>query len=235
MPKRVKYRKSQRGSRKGLLRAILESDFGEFGLQTLERAWITNTQLEAARVALTRQHETQGQTVDPHFPDKSVTSRPPERGWEGQGGNRNTGSPRSACNILIELDGFRNRLHAESLRLAADKFRCAQSFSRVTMSGPLKRMKMKEITELTWDELLTKRRDLRRKASTFAYNSRAGSWSSQQITLLRRDMPGWNSAVPARETDRKEVEFAEPRSTIPSPARSPSVRTVLQVRLERVQ
>ena len=52
MPKRVKYRKSQRGSRKGTASRNLRIDFGEFGLQTLERAWITNTQIEAARVAL---------------------------------------------------------------------------------------------------------------------------------------------------------------------------------------
>jgi hypothetical protein len=54
MPKRVKYRKTQRGSRKGTASRNLRIDFGEFGLQTLERAWITNTQIEAARVALTR-------------------------------------------------------------------------------------------------------------------------------------------------------------------------------------
>jgi len=60
MPKRVKYRKSQRGSRKGTASRNLRIDFGEFGLQTLERAWITNTQIEAARVALTRNMKRKG-------------------------------------------------------------------------------------------------------------------------------------------------------------------------------
>ena len=67
MPKRVKYRKTQRGSRKGTASRNLRIDFGEFGLQTLERAWITNTQIEAARVALTRNMKAQRQIVDPHF------------------------------------------------------------------------------------------------------------------------------------------------------------------------
>src|SRR2546426_1139953 len=78
MPKRVKYRKTQRGSRKGTASRNLRIDFGEFGLQTLERAWITNTQLEAARVALTRNMKRKGKLWIRIFPDKSVTSRPPE-------------------------------------------------------------------------------------------------------------------------------------------------------------
>src|SRR6202022_3651409 len=78
MPKRVKYRKSQRGSRKGTASRNLRIDFGEFGLQTLERAWITNTQIEAARVALTRNMKRKGKLWIRIFPDKSVTARPPE-------------------------------------------------------------------------------------------------------------------------------------------------------------
>ena len=78
MPKRVKYRKTQRGSRKGLASRNIHLDVGEFGLQTLERAWITNTQIEAARVALTRNMKRKGKLWIRIFPDKSVTARPPE-------------------------------------------------------------------------------------------------------------------------------------------------------------
>ena len=60
MPKRVKYRKTQRGSRAGNASRTLTIDFGEFGLQTLERAWITNIQIEAARVAMTRNMKRKG-------------------------------------------------------------------------------------------------------------------------------------------------------------------------------
>jgi len=111
MPKRVKYRKSQRGSRKGTASRNLRIDFGEFGLQTLERAWITNTQIEAARVALTRNMKRKGKLWIRIFPDKSVTARPPEF-WVA------TVRP---GNILFELDGVPESVARESLRLAADK------------------------------------------------------------------------------------------------------------------
>ena len=106
MPKRVKYRKSQRGSRKGTASRNLRIDFGEFGLQTLERAWITNTQIEAARVALTRNMKRKGKLWIRIFPDKSVTF------WVA------TVRP---GNIFFELDGVPESVARESLRLAADK------------------------------------------------------------------------------------------------------------------
>src|SRR5207247_10534065 len=78
MPKRVKYRKSQRGSRKGTASRNLKIDFGELGLQTLERAWITNTPFEPARVALTRNLQRKGRRCIRIFPDKAAPARPPE-------------------------------------------------------------------------------------------------------------------------------------------------------------
>jgi len=75
MPKRVKYRKSQRGSRKGTASRNLRIDFGEFGLQTLERAWITNTQIEAARVALTRNMKRKGKLWIRIFPDGNANGQ----------------------------------------------------------------------------------------------------------------------------------------------------------------
>ena len=68
MPKRVKYRKTQRGSRKGNASRNITIDFGAYALQTLDRAWITNTQIEAARVALTPQYEAQRQALDSNLP-----------------------------------------------------------------------------------------------------------------------------------------------------------------------
>src|ERR1700739_3040902 len=78
MPKRVKYRKTQRGSRTGNATRNISIAFGEYALQTLDRAWITNTQIEAARVALTRNMKRKGKLWIKIFPDKSVTKRPPE-------------------------------------------------------------------------------------------------------------------------------------------------------------
>ncbi|PYK52435.1 MAG: hypothetical protein DME51_00305 [Verrucomicrobia bacterium] len=128
MPKRVKYRKSQRGSRKGTASRNLKIDFGEFGLQTLERAWITNTQLEAARVALTRNMKRKGKLWIRIFPDKSVTSRPPEtRMGKGKGQPEDWVATVRPGNILFELDGVpestdelltkRRDLRQESLHL----------------------------------------------------------------------------------------------------------------------
>src|SRR6187200_2191370 len=108
MPKRVKYRKTQRGSRKGTASRNLRIDFGEFGLQTLERAWITNTQIEAARVALTRSMKRKGKLWIRIFPDKSVTARPPEtRMGKGKGQPEYWVATVRPGNILFELDGVR--------------------------------------------------------------------------------------------------------------------------------
>ena len=122
MPKRVKYRKTQRGSRKGTASRNLRIDFGEFGLQTLERAWITNIQIEAARVALTRNMKRKGKLWIRIFPDKSVTGRPPEtRMGKGKGQPEFWVATVKPGNILFEIDGVPESTARESLRLAADK------------------------------------------------------------------------------------------------------------------
>ena len=122
MPKRVKYRKTQRGSRAGTATRTISIDFGSFALQTLERAWITNTQIEAARVALTRNMKRKGKLWIRMFPDKSVTSRPPEtRMGKGKGAPEYWVATVRPGNILFELDGVSETVARESLRLAADK------------------------------------------------------------------------------------------------------------------
>ena len=122
LPKRVKYRKSQRGSRKGTASRNLKIDFGSFALQTLERAWITNVQIEAARVALTRNMKRKGKLWIRIFPDKSVTARPPEtRMGKGKGAPEYWVAVVKPGNILFELDGLSETVARESLRLAATK------------------------------------------------------------------------------------------------------------------
>lgn len=122
MPKRVKYRKTQRGSRAGTATRTISIDFGSYALQTLERAWITNTQIEAARVALTRNMKRKGKLWIRIFPDKSVTARPPEtRMGKGKGAPEYWVATVRPGNILFELDGVPESLARESLRLAADK------------------------------------------------------------------------------------------------------------------
>jgi large subunit ribosomal protein L16 len=122
MPKRVKFRKTQRGSRSGTACRIINLDYGVFGLQTLERAWITNTQIEAARVAMTRNMKRKGKLWIRIFPDKSVTARPPEtRMGKGKGQPEYWVATVKPGNILFEVDGIPESLARESFRLAADK------------------------------------------------------------------------------------------------------------------
>ena len=122
LPKRVKYRKSQRGTRKGFASRNITIDFGSYALQTLERAWITNVQIEAARVALTRNMKRKGKLWIRIFPDKSVTARPPEtRMGKGKGAPEYWVAVVKPGNILFELDGLSETVARESLRLAATK------------------------------------------------------------------------------------------------------------------
>src|SRR5271167_2221091 len=134
LPKRVKYRKSQRGSRKGLASRNLKIDFGSFALQRLDRAWTTNVQIEAARVALTRNMKRKGKLWIRIFPDKSVTARPPEtRMGKGKGAPEYWVAVVKPGNILFELDGLPETVARESLRLAATKLNIRTRF--ITRAG----------------------------------------------------------------------------------------------------
>src|SRR5207247_9585718 len=176
MPKRVKYRKSQRGSRKGTASRNLRIDFGEFGLQTPERARITNTELEAAVVALTRNMKRKGKLWIRIFPDKSVTSRPPEtRMGKGKGQPEYWVATVRPGNILFELDGVPESVARESLRLAADKLPVrTKLLTRHHVRAAEQPMKMKEFSELGMDELLTKRRDLRQESLHLQLHQESG-------------------------------------------------------------
>ena len=122
MPKRVKYRKTQRGSRRGTASRNTKIDFGEYALQVLERGWITSVQIEAARVALTRNMKRKGTLWIRIFPDKSVTKRPPEtRMGKGKGQPEHWVAVVRPGNIIFELDGIPESIAKESLRLAATK------------------------------------------------------------------------------------------------------------------
>jgi len=129
MPKRVKYRKTQRGSRAGKASRNIRIDFGEYALQTMDRAWITNIQIEAARVALTRNMKRKGKLWIRIFPDKSVTARPPEtRMGKGKGQPEHWVATVRPGNILFELDGVPHQLALEAFGLAAAKLPISTRF-----------------------------------------------------------------------------------------------------------
>ena len=122
MPKRTKFRKSHRGSRAGNAQRGTTVAFGDFGLQTLDRGWIKNTQIEACRVAITRNLKSKGKVFIRIFPHKPVTTRPPEtRMGKGKGPPEFWVAVVRPGNMLFETAGVPESLARESFRLAAQK------------------------------------------------------------------------------------------------------------------
>lgn len=123
MPKRVKYRKSHRGSRSGFSKGGNQISFGEYGMQALDRGWITNTQIEAARVAMTRHIKRKGKVWIRIFPDKSVTAKPAEtRMGKGKGAPDRWVAVVRPGRMMFELEGVTETLARSAMRLAATKF-----------------------------------------------------------------------------------------------------------------
>ena len=122
MPKRVKYRKVQRGSRKGLANSGNKVSYGEFGLQALERGWISGVQIEACRVAANRQMKRKGKLYIRIFPSNPITKKPLEvRMGKGKGGVDQWVAVVKPGTMLFEIEGVSESLAKECLRLAATK------------------------------------------------------------------------------------------------------------------
>ena len=121
MPKRVKYRKTLRGRRKGAAQRGSHLSYGEYGLQALENAWVTNVQIEAARVAIARNVKL-GKVFIRAYPDKPVTKKPAEtRMGKGKGMVESWVSVVRRGKILFEVEGLPEDLAREAMRLAASK------------------------------------------------------------------------------------------------------------------
>ena len=122
LPKRVKHRKVQRGRMKGRAQSGNDLHFGEFGLQALEPAWITNRQIEAARIAVTRHIKRGGKVWITIFPDKSYTKKPAEtRQGSGKGQPEGWVAVVRPGRVMFELSGVEETVAKEALRLAAFK------------------------------------------------------------------------------------------------------------------
>ena len=122
MPKKVKYRKQQRGRRRGKAWRGGELSFGEYGLKALEPAWITDRQIEAARVAITRFIKRGGKLWIRIFPDKPFTKKPAEtRMGKGKGAPEGWVCVVRPGKILFEMEGVDLKTAEEAMRLAAQK------------------------------------------------------------------------------------------------------------------
>lgn len=129
MPKRVKYRKVHRGKMKGKAGRGVTVAFGEYALQALEPSWITDRQIEAARVAMTRYIKRGGKVWVRIFPDKSITKKPAEtRMGSGKGSPEFWVSVVKPGRILFELAGVSEQIAREAMRLAAFKLPIKTAF-----------------------------------------------------------------------------------------------------------
>ena len=121
-PKRTKYRKQQKGRNNGLAQRGNTVAFGTFGLKSLDRGRITNRQIEAARIAMTRYMKREGKVWIRIFPDKPITSKPQEvRMGKGKGALDHWVAEVQPGRIMFEMDGVPEAVAREALRLAAQK------------------------------------------------------------------------------------------------------------------
>ncbi|MEM9282556.1 MAG: 50S ribosomal protein L16 [Verrucomicrobiota bacterium] len=122
MPKRVKFRKSHRGSRAGNAQRGTKVSFGEYGLQCLGRGWITNRQIEACRISINRYLKRKGKVWIRIFPHKPVTARPPEtRMGKGKGPVEHWVAVVRPGTMMFEISGVPESAAKEALRLASNK------------------------------------------------------------------------------------------------------------------
>ncbi len=121
-PKRTKFRKQQRGKSKGRATRCTEIAFGEFGLVALERDWITNRQIEAARIAITRHVKRGGKVWIRIFPDKPFTKKPAEtRMGKGKGAPEFWVAPVKPGTVMFELGGVDRKMAEEAMKRAGSK------------------------------------------------------------------------------------------------------------------
>ena len=135
-PKRVKFRKMFKGRTKGLATRGAEISFGHFGLQALEPGWVTNRQIEAARVALTRHIKRGGKVWIRIFPDKPITKKPAEtRMGKGKGAPEEWVAVIKPGKILFEMEGVPLDVATEAMRLAAMKLAIPTKLVRREFEG----------------------------------------------------------------------------------------------------
>ena len=122
MPRKTKHRKQFRGRRAGVAKGQLDVQYGDFGIKSIENGWVTNRQIEAARIAMTRKIRRGGKVWINLFPDKPFTKKPAEtRMGSGKGSPEGWVAVVKPGRVMFELSGVPEPLAREALRLAAQK------------------------------------------------------------------------------------------------------------------
>ena len=138
MPKKVKYRKQHRGRRRGMAWRGAQLEFGDYGLKALEVAWITDRQIEASRVAMTRSIKRGGRIWIRLFPDKPITKKPAEtRMGKGKGAPEGWVAVVRPGKILFEMEGVPIEVAREAMALASAKLPIRTKFVSRTGAIPL--------------------------------------------------------------------------------------------------
>lgn len=128
-PKKTKFRRQQKGRMKGNAQRGNQLAFGSFGIKSLESKWLTGRQIEAARIAVTRYMQRQGQIWIRVFPDKPITKKPAEvRMGKGKGAPEGFVAPVTPGRMLFEVEGVSFEIAKEALRLAAQKLPVTTKF-----------------------------------------------------------------------------------------------------------
>lgn len=135
-PKKVKWRKTQRGRMRGSAQCCNKIDFGEYGLQSLQPGWIDNRQIEAARIAMTRFIKRGGKIWIRIFPDKPITKHPAEsRMGGGKGAPEGWVAVVRPGTMMFEMAGVKSDIAKEALRLAAQKLPIQTRFVEIERQG----------------------------------------------------------------------------------------------------
>jgi len=135
-PRKVKHRKQQKGRRKGTAYRGATLSFGSYGLQALECGWLTNRQIEAARIAITRHVKRGGKIWVKIFPDKPITRKPAEtRMGKGKGSPEGWVAVVKPGRILYEMEGVSEEVAREAMRLASHKLPIATRFVTKSVWG----------------------------------------------------------------------------------------------------
>lgn len=128
-PKKTRFRRQQKGRMKGEAQRGNQLAFGSFGIKSLESKWLTGRQIEAARIAVTRYMQRQGQIWIRVFPDKPITKKPAEvRMGKGKGAPEGFVAPVTPGRMLFEVEGVSYEIAKEALRLAAQKLPVTTKF-----------------------------------------------------------------------------------------------------------
>ena len=160
-PKRVKHRKQHRGRRAGLSRGQTKVQFGEYGIKSLDAGWLTNRQIEAARIAMTRKIKRGGKVWINVFPDKPVTKKPAEtRMGSGKGSPEGWVAVVKPGRVMFELAGVPEPLAREAMRLASHKLPVRTKFVTAEDAS----MKAGEIRDLDDQRVLEQVATVRERA-----------------------------------------------------------------------